>query len=318
MLKVKITDRSMETASIVSLILQAVDDEQLPDYKAGSHIDVSISNNLTRQYSLCDNRQDSSCYRIAILKDANSRGGSIKVHQDFKIGDEISISQPRNCFSLNGSDKRSILIAGGIGITPLMSMGYELENQGAEFELHYFCRNKEQAAFYDELKHASFSDKVHFYFDDKRTSNSEKLNSILKSPSGSVGLYTCGPQGFMDSVIQLACEHQWLAENIHKEFFSASESIQSDADKDFIIELAQSNQTIVVSAEQTALEALELAGVDVDSSCEQGICGACILNVISGTPDHRDNYFSDEEKALNNRFTPCCSRAKSEKLILDL
>ena len=261
-LQVRVLRRKAEAEGIASFELARADGGPLPAFSAGSHIDVHVPGGLTRQYSLCNDALTHNTYRIAVLRDAKSRGGSQAMHDRVREGDLLTISEPRNHFPLVHA-VRTLLFAGGIGITPLLCMAHRLASVGSEFELHYSSRSKERTAFMDEIAASAFAARVHYHFDD-------------------------GPEQ------------------------------DTSADRAFDVKLASSGQVIRVAPHQTVVRALAAHGVEVLTSCEQGVCGTCITRVLEGECDHRDLYFTDEEKAKHDQFTPCCSRAKGAVLVLDL
>ncbi|MEN8281501.1 PDR/VanB family oxidoreductase [Acinetobacter gerneri] len=288
---------------------------ELAKFSAGAHIDVKLANGLIRQYSIANCSSEQNRYVIGVLKDENSRGGSHYIHENFKIGDHIEISEPRNLFPIHPETQKAILFAGGIGITPIYAMAQELLAQDIEFELHYFARSQNALAFKNDLD-AKFKNQLHFHLDEQTESKAD-MQDILKNPHNNTHLYVCGPNGFMNYVIQSAVESQWYSAQIHQEHFVA-EQIDSSEDKAFSIEIKSTGQKIRVEANQTALSALETNGISIPVSCEQGICGTCLTSVLSGEPDHRDLFLTEEEQAENKLFAPCCSRSKSEILVLDL
>lgn len=318
MFDVVIKNKTLETPHICSFELARKDGGELPAFSAGSHVDVQLPNSLTRQYSLISHAQSQAFYKIAVLKDANSRGGSLALHDTLNVGDEIAISEPRNLFPINAKSDKVLLFAGGIGITPILSMAIELDGIGVDFELHYRAKSKEQAAFYQLLLNCPFASKVSYYFSDQPENNNTKLNQALSHFTENTHLYTCGPVGYMEHIFDVARANSWKEENLHKENFKAEPKIAESGDKPFKLILKRSGLEIDVAVEQTALEAIEDAGVTVDMSCEMGICGACLTPVIDGVPDHRDEFLSADEKSKNNQFTPCCSRSLTDTLMIDL
>lgn len=315
-LLVKIVSRHVEAIDIVSLELEAEGAESLPAFSAGSHIDVHVGPGLVRQYSLCNTGQAGGAYRIAVLRDPKSRGGSIAVHDELKVGQVIKISAPRNHFELVPSTK-AILFAGGIGITPILSMAERLIASDIDFELHYCSRSADRMAFYAQLCQSTYASRVHFHFDDGPATQRLSTAQVLASPADGVHLYVCGPAGFIDHVVETAKSNAWDAKNVHFEHFSNANLVQT-GDQTFEVVIASSGRRITVQPEQSVASALVAAHVEIPMSCEQGVCGTCITRVISGTPDHRDMYFTDAEKAKNDQFTPCCSRSKTPVLVLDL
>ncbi len=315
-LKVTVVARREEAEGIASFELAREDGAPLPAFSAGSHIDVVLPNGLTRQYSLCNNDTENHRYRIAVLRDEMSRGGSVSMHEDVKQGDTLSISEPRNHFPMAHA-QRSILFAGGIGVTPLLCMAQRLAALGADFEMHYSTRSPQRTAFREEIAAGPFAGRVQFHFDDGARAQMLNLPAVLGLPEPGTHLYVCGPSGFITYVTQIAQGMGWTSDQVHVEYFAA-EKHDTSADRAFEVKLASSGKVIPVAAGQTVIQALAAQGVEVLTSCEQGVCGTCITRVLEGECDHRDMYFTDEEKAKNDQFTPCCSRAKSPVLVLDL
>ena len=196
-------------------------------------------------------------------------------------------------------------------------MAERLAIAGASFEMHYATRARERTAFYHRISGSAFAPKVQFHFDDGPEEQKLQLGELLKTPAAGVHLYVCGPKGFMDAVLGTARANGWPEGQIHYEYFSAG-PVKSLDDGSFEVRLASSGQTVLVPRDQTVTQALAAAGVEVLTSCEQGVCGTCITRVLEGEPDHRDLYFTPEEQAKNDQFTPCCSRSKTPLLVLDL
>lgn len=312
---VKIDKIHQLTPTIRAFELIAQSGEMLPAFSAGSHIDVSLKNGLTRQYSLSNSCIESHRYVIGVLHDPNSRGGSACLHEQYHEGDLLSISAPRNLFEIDPQTETAILFAGGIGITPIVSMAYQLQQQNIAFELHYFVRSREQIAFYGNLtKH--MTGQIHFHINDEADTSCD-MEQLLSTHSTTHHLYVCGPNGFMDYVIDTAQHMDWNDAQIHKEHFVAPQ-LDILNDHAFTIEVKGYDRPIEVSAHETVATALQAHGFDIPLSCEQGICGTCMLKVVDGIPEHRDVFMTDEEHAENNMFTPCCSRAKSEKLVIEI
>jgi len=255
-------------------------------------------------------------YQIGVLRDPASRGGSKAMHESVGEGDTLQISVPRNHFSLVQDAPQHLLIAGGIGVTPILCMAEQLARSGAEFEMHYCTRSREGTAFLDRIERAAFARQVTHHFS-RGAQGRPDVATFLAAASADCHLYVCGPKGFMDAVLGEARRQGWPEERLHHEFFSA-EVQRSATDPGFDVRLASSGQVILVRPEQTVLEALQGAGIEILSSCEQGVCGTCLTRVLEGTPDHRDSYLTVEEQAQNDQFLPCCSRARSALLVLDL
>jgi ferredoxin-NADP reductase len=315
MLQVEIAGRQQAAEDIILLDLVPVDGAALPPFEPGAHVDVAVGPDLVRQYSLCGDPSRHDRYRLGILLDPASRGGSAAIHQRFHVGDRIRIGRPRNNFPLAKDPVTTVLLGGGIGITPLLAMAHHLHAVGLPFTLHYCTRTRAKAAFLDELAKAPYAGSVHLHFDDG--DQAQRLDPARDFPSANAGahLYVCGPAGFMDWVIASAGQLGFPDGQVHKEYFTAEIDTSGDA---FEVELSHSGQVVPVAAGQSIVAALKTVGVRVDVSCEQGVCGTCLCTVLDGIPDHRDSYLTDDEKAGNDQMTLCCSRAKTPRLVLDL
>ena len=314
-LTVRVVRKQMEADGICSFELADPAGEPLPPFSAGSHIDVHIPGGLTRQYSLCNPPSEQHRYVIAVLNDAQSRGGSRAMHEAVQEGNTLQVSTPRNHFPLEPEARRHLLLAGGIGITPMLCMAECLANEGQSFAMHYCARSRRCAAFIDHLARAPYAESVQLHFDDEDPAQRLDITTLLAEAASDVHLYVCGPKGFMDAMLDTARRLGWAEERLHYEFFAASVDITGGA---FEVKLASSGRTVVIPTGQTVAEALADAGVEVPVSCGQGICGTCLVRVLEGEPEHRDLYLSPEEQARNDQFTPCCSRARSSTLVLDL
>ncbi len=316
-LQVRVARKAAEAQDIVTLELVAADGAALPAFSAGSHIDVQLPNGFTRQYSLCNDPQETHRYQIGVLRDAASRGGSAAVHDLVKEGDVLTISAPRNHFGLAHEAKKHLLLAGGIGVTPILCMAERLANTGGDFAMHYATRAPERTAFRQRIAASAFAARVQFHYDNGDAAQKLDLQALLSQPEAGTHLYVCGPKGFMDAVLNTARAAGWPEAQIHYEFFGA-EVAKSDSDASFEIKLASSGRIVMVPKDQTVVQALAAAGVDIMISCEQGVCGTCLTRVLEGVPDHKDSYLTPEEQAANDQFTPCCSRSKTPQLVLDL
>jgi vanillate O-demethylase ferredoxin subunit len=314
-IEVRIAQRVIEADGIISLELVALDGSALPPFEAGSHVDLHVAPGLIRQYSLSNDPSETHRYRLGILLDALSRGGSASIHKNVASGQTIRISIPRNHFPLVETARHSVLIGGGIGITPLIAMAYRLERLGASFELHYCVRTRPRAAFLSELSEPRFAGKVSLHVDDEAAEQRLNPDQILAHPSADTHLYVCGPDGLMSFITDAATQRGWQSTQIHLERFSATIEVGGDS---LVVTAARSGKRFVIPAEKTIAEILMAGGIDVPLSCEQGVCGTCITTVLSGIPDHRDLYLTDQERAANNQMTICCSRAKTTELVLDI
>lgn len=314
LIDVVIASRTEQGMGIAVMELVAADGKPLPKFSAGAHIDVHVNDDFVRQYSLCNDSINNESYRIGVLNDPNSRGGSEKIHQEFTEQQVIKISVPRNHFPLDLNAEKSILAGGGIGITPMVAMAYELLHAGKEFELHYCTRTQGAGAFEQELV-LSFGSRVVFHYDDEDKSQLFSPQNIFSPVNAGTHIYVCGPTGFMDWVINNAKEAGYPSEQVHFEYFSADVDTSGD---EFEVHCEQSNITIQVLGDDTIAKALRKAGIRVNMSCEEGVCGTCITDVLEGEPDHRDLFLTDEEKEDNDQIALCCSRAKSKRLVIDI
>jgi vanillate O-demethylase ferredoxin subunit len=316
-LTVTVSRKWKEAQDICGFEFSSQDGSPLPPFGAGAHIDVHLPDGLVRQYSLCNNPDKSAHYQIAVLRDASGRGGSLAMHDTVHQGDSIKISEPKNHFPLAHGAPRHLLIAGGIGITPILCMADRLASIGAAFELHYCSRTPERTAFTSRIQTSPFKSRVAFHFDSGEQGQKFDLKKTLASSKSDTHLYVCGPRGLMDAVLSAAREQKWDEARLHYEFFGAVIE-RSAGDTTFQIRLASSGVTLDVPPGCTVVEVLAAHGVEVSTSCEQGVCGTCLTRVIDGEPDHRDSYLTDEEKAAGDQFMPCCSRARTHLLVLDL
>jgi vanillate O-demethylase ferredoxin subunit len=294
-----------------------VDGKPLPGFSAGSHIDVPLPGGITRQYSLCNEPGESHRYQIAVLRDANSRGGSSAMHERVMVGDVIEISAPKNHFPLAHEAKKSLLLAGGIGVTPILCMAQQLAQEGRPFEMHYCGRSLPRMAFVDPLRTCGYASQVQIHVDDGPASQQLDARAAIGAPSIDRHLYVCGPTGFMDHILTTARSLGWAEERLHREYFAAA-PIDHSADGPFEIEISGTGQVIPVADDQSAAQALLEAGFALSLSCEQGVCGTCMTKVAAGRPDHHDLYLTDAEHDRNDCFTPCCSRSRTPRLVMDL
>ncbi|MFW6698928.1 PDR/VanB family oxidoreductase [Acinetobacter pittii] len=311
---VVVKNRHVEGGNIAVMEFESATSATLPKVEAGAHIDVHLPNGMVRQYSLCQNPNDEGKFRLGILRDPESRGGSISAFDEIKDGMQIQVSEPKNLFPLLKA-KHSVLIGGGIGITPLITMAYQLAHEGASFELHYCGASPENCAFVDEIKNGELAQYTTFHFKSEGASHRAFFESAIKDIDLESHIYTCGPVGFMDWVINLATTHDFPEQQIHKEYFQVETDTSGDL---FEVVAERSGKIIMVEAGETILQALAKEGIDIEMSCEQGVCGTCMCDVIEGEPDHRDVYFTDEEKASNEQILVCCSRSKTPRLVLDI
>jgi vanillate O-demethylase ferredoxin subunit len=316
-LRVRVVAKRIEADDICTFELADPLGKPLPNFGAGSHVDVHMRDGLVRQYSLCNDPSDSHRYLLGVLRTPGSRGGSAAMHDDVQEGDTIEISEPRNHFQLAHGTRRSLLLAGGIGITPILCMAERLANSGADFEMHYCTRSPQRTAFLQRIRQSSFGPRVHFHFGNGPAEQRLDLDTVLQRPIAGTHLYVCGPSGFMDSVLKAARRKGWPEQQLHREFFSSSVQA-SPNDREFAVRIASTGRTYQVARDETVVAALARHHIDIPTSCGQGVCGTCLTRVIDGDPEHRDSYQTDAERSRNDQFTPCCSRAKSPILVLDI
>lgn len=305
----KLTDR------IAELELAASGGEALPAWQPGAHIRVALPDGGDRAYSLIafdTAREGGSSFRIAVQLEPEGQGGSRFMHS-LKVGDTLTVSPPKCDFPLDGKVP-ALLLAGGIGITPMVSMAAELAENGTPFELHYAGRTRDVVAFADELAE-TFGPTVHLHFDDDPESALD-LEALIGSISSEQHLYICGPRGMIDAARKLAEAAGLAPERVHVELFDNASAQEGDAP--FEVELASTGQVFAIPPGSSIIDVLEEEGVDLIYDCQRGDCGICQTDVISGIPDHRDVVLSDAERAEGKVMQICVSRAKSARLVLDL
>ena len=312
-LDVTVTGRKDVATGIIGLELSSVDGNPLPSYEAGAHVDVYVKSGLIRQYSLTGDPANNTHYRLGVLLDPKSRGGSTAIHSQFEQGQQIRIGRPRNNFPMQTNVAHTVLFAGGIGITPMLSMAYALEAAGASWEMHYCGRTADKLAFTDELR--QFGNKATLHIDSGPKEQALDINAVLQSPGDNKHLYVCGPNGFMDFIVQSAQNNHWNEACVHLERFGAE--VNTDG-APFTVVALKSGKTFDVKPGETINEKLLEQGIKVKVSCQSGVCGTCLTSVVEGMPDHRDLVQTDLEKASNEQITVCCSRSKTKKLVLDL
>jgi len=313
MLKLRVASKAPLTDQIVSLKLESVSGEPLPEVAAGAHINLHLGTGLSRQYSICNPGTSTQYYELAVLIETESRGGS-KAVAALEFDDVIEADEPQNHFGLKTASNHR-LFAAGIGITPMLAMARELNARGSQFDLLYRARSPERAAFYSQLQQCDFSEACRFSFS---SDGGLDLASELANPQADEQLYVCGPQRFIDALLEAAKETGWRTDQINREYFNATVLEVEEGDQPFTVKLKSTGDEYLVPVDQTIAEVLENAGVFVPLSCESGVCGTCLVDVVSGEPDHRDLYQSEEEQASNRQMTVCCSRSKTPVIEIDL
>jgi vanillate monooxygenase ferredoxin subunit len=315
-LRLLVTERAQEGEGICSFVLEPVSGGELPPFTAGAHIDVQVHPGIVRQYSLCGDPAERRRWRIAVLREPASRGGSSGMHDEVHPGTTLRVSQPHNHFPCLAAS-HSMLLAGGIGVTPVLAMAKTLRREGRSFELHYCSRSAARTAFRSEIASA-FGANAHFHFDDGDAAQKFDAQAVLSGAHPQTHLYVCGPAGFIDHVLVTARRLGWPEDRLHREYFAAPVAAAQTSDAAFEVRLARSGISLNVPSNKSVLEVLLDAGIEIPFSCESGVCGTCATRVLEGTPEHRDAYFTDAERAKGDRFTPCCSRSKTSTLVIDL
>lgn len=312
-LELVVTAREEPAKDVVAFSLASPDAIPLPRWEPGAHVDVFTGAGVVRQYSLCGDPADSHSWRIGVLLDPAGRGGSRWMHESLQVGDVVTVGGPRNHFSLEWA-RSYVFIAGGIGITPILPMIRRAEDLGADWRLHYGGRGRVSMGFTDELE--AYGDRVTLWPEDE--CGLLPLADILGSPASSTPVYCCGPEPLLVAVEQ-ACAG-WPPGALHVERFASSGRLEASAgeDRGFEVVLDGLGVTVAVGADESILRALERRGINVLSSCHEGVCGTCETPVLEGVPDHRDVLLSEAERAANDTMMICVSRAKSERLILDI
>ena len=316
-LSLNVASIRQDTPDIKIMELVPANGGQLPEFTAGAHIDVFADGDKRRSYSLANNPKERHRYVIGVLREIDSRGGSIWMHENLKVGDTLKVTSPLNNFELAKEAAEYILIAGGIGITPMLSMGYRLKKIGAKYTLHYCTKSAEQTAFMEDVKKV-FGNNVKFHHDGGDPSKGIKLNVVLAVQPEYAHLYICGPGGLMDGALA-AASHKWPDEAIHHEYFSAKKADPKWENEEFEIALARQKKILTVPSDKSILDVVRAAGFSADSSCEDGLCSTCETGLLNGEAEHRDSVLTKKEKEENSKIMICISRAKKgERLVLDL
>ncbi|WP_432845079.1 PDR/VanB family oxidoreductase [Amycolatopsis sp. CA-161197] len=312
-IEVEVSGRRIVGSGVLEVELRPVDGSPWPGHGPGAHVDVHLPNGLIRQYSLLSASEEDGTAKIAVLKTADSRGGSRFVHERLRPGHRILVSEPKNTFELVEDDEHAVLIAGGIGVTPLLAMARRLAARNAGFEFHYRVRAPDRAVYTAELESLVPPGALHVGADSDGSAFAPE--EVLRAAGPQSTVYVCGPEAFMDFVRKGA-----LAAGIGAGAFRV-EHFKHEADTEgrpFVLTAARSKVTVEVGATETPAQVLDRAGVFVPTACEQGVCGTCVVGVLSGTPDHRDVVLTPGEKASGSVISLCCSRAATSELVVDL
>jgi phthalate 4,5-dioxygenase reductase component len=312
-LQLRIAKRAEIARDIVEIELVHPQGSDLPEFTAGAHVSLRVPKGLIRKYSLCNDPEERHRYVIAVKREDPGTGGSLSLTSEAKEGDIIEVGEPRNDFALAPNIPNFLFIAGGIGITPILSMMRHLKSTGAgRFKLYYLTRSRELTAFHDEIK-KEFAGQVVIHHDEGDPDKMYDLWPVLEKPQGR-HLYCCGPRPLMEAVRDMS--GHWSSAAVHFEDFGATKPAHKADDKPFRVRLARSGQTFEVPADVSILDALRANGVNVSSSCESGTCGSCRTKLLEGEAEHRDLVLTEREHKTNIMI--CVSRAKSDELVLDL
>lgn len=309
---VRVHAMRFEAQGIVSVELVSPQGAELPAFAAGAHIDLHLPNGVVRSYSLSNSPLERQRYVIGVLNDRNSRGGSRYVHEQLRVGATIQIGAPRNNFPLDESAAHTVLIAGGIGITPIYSMLNELRRMGKSVELLYCARSRNEAAFVDHLV-AEGRAQTHF---DQEAGGPPDLRGYLASKPAASHFYCCGPTPMLNAFESLCAELN--LPHVHVERFAPAEPVVAMQGSEYECQLARSQKMVLVPAGKSLLDALLEAGVDVDHSCREGVCGSCETAVLDGVPEHRDGVLTKAERESGKTMMVCVSGCKGNRLVLDL
>lgn len=308
---VRVAEKSVIAAGVVELVLESPGGGRLPDWAPGAHVDLILPTGDVRQYSLCGDRWDPRSYRVAVLREPDGRGGSSHVHDVLQQGDLVGLGGPRNSFHLVPS-QRYLFVAGGIGITPLMSMIDGADRVGADWQLVYGGRTRPSMAFLDDL--APHGDRVQIVPEDSH--GRLPLAEVLGGVDEHTVAYVCGPSGLLDAVD--AATTSWPAGRVRTERFTPRSVGAPVLDRPFTVELARTGTSVQVDPTTTVLDAVRRVGAVALTSCRQGTCGTCETAVLAGTPDHRDSILDDDQRAEGDRMFICVSRSCTDRLVLDL
>ena len=285
----------------------------LPATTPGAHIGLCLPSGLERQYSLIVAEENPTAYTVAVKRDPASRGGSSWIHDHLRVGMALPVDPPRNNFPLDEAAKRTVLFAGGIGITPIYCMAGRLESLGRAFELHYSCRSRSDAAFLRELAGKA---NVHLHLDDEQDGRFLPIAELVATAPEGAHLYCCGPTPMLAAFEAAAAAAGRPSEQIHVEYFTQKHEAAKSGG--FTVVLERSKREFVVPDGQSILQTLLAAGVDVSHSCEEGVCGTCETAVLEGIPDHRDSILSQAERVAGKTMMICCSGSTTPRLTLDL
>jgi ferredoxin-NADP reductase len=303
----------LEAQGIISIELRSPDGGELPPFEAGAHIDLHLANGMIRSYSLFNPPAQRDRYAVGVLNDPKSRGGSRFIHEHLRVGQTLQISAPRNHFKLDESAANTVLIGGGIGVTPVFCMYNRLRAIGKPVQMLYCARTRKEAAFVDELLASDGLVKIRF---DDEAGGPPNLSGLLAGHAPDTHFYCCGPTPMLDA-FEAACK-QLGYDHVHIERFSAAGEVVAVQADGYQVELARSGKTVDVPSGKSLLDALLETGYECDHSCREGVCGACEVAVLEGEIDHRDSVLTAREREAGKTMMVCVSGCKGKKLVLDL
>jgi vanillate O-demethylase ferredoxin subunit len=279
-------------------------------------VDVTIPGGIVRQYSLFNSPSDRQRYRIGVWKDPNGRGGSRALHEAVNVGDTLQVSLPRNRFRVPRNTRRAVLLARGIGVTPILSIADYLKTQNIPFELHYIYALMSPGSFRDTIDGANFAEDTKYYLEDSEQNQLLNAAAVLAAQAEDTHLFICGADWWLDPIVKMAGQKGWSEERIHVERF-AGKAAAPLLDKVFEVKIASSGAVFKIPGDKTVAGFLEEKGIKIPTSCEQGLCGTCKVKVLEGEVDHRDKRLSPEQRS-QGYFLACVSRGKGDILVLDL
>ncbi|CAB3800540.1 Phenoxybenzoate dioxygenase subunit beta [Paraburkholderia ultramafica] len=310
----EVTNVRCEARDVMVLELRDLTRRELPPFTAGSHLELKLSTLMRRHYSLCNDPDERGRYCIGVGLAKESRGGSKFIHEHVRVGSRLEVSTPRNNFAFVDSGDASVFVAGGIGITPIMSMIRRCESIGKPWQLYYCTRSRQRTAFYEELTTFG-TERCKFHFDDEEQGRFFDAGRVTERVGPNSHIYCCGPTALMEAVKSVTAKLD--DDQVHFEWFTSTETLRTD-DRPFFVTLKSSGERYEIPIGESILDVLERHDHLIPFSCREGLCATCKTCVVSGVPDHRDQVMSESEKARNDQILICVSRAKSDELVLDL
>lgn len=312
-IRVEITDVDQMTPDVTKYEFATLDGSPLPQWQAGAHLDIVVAPEFLRQYSMSGDPSDRSKYQIGVLREDNGKGGSQLLHRIFSKGRKIFVSKPINHFPLEEGATKSLLMGGGIGITPMIAMAHELHAIDANFEMHYSCASRKTAGYLRDLQAYPWRERVHFHCSDDGTR--ADLDAILGGYRSGFHVYTCGPDRYMTGVIEAAERQGYPEEARHLEYFSVPDMPEYE-NHEFVLRLTKTQREFVIPADKSATDVLSENGIHVDVKCSDGICGVCKCGLVSGDVEHRDFVLSKAQREKS--VILCQSRATQPGAVVEV